>query len=165
MIFDARTKKTILPARKSTCVSLKFAFRCTSPIFREIGETGGNLAITALSYLKNFLLSFQLNLFKTPISRQDWPMILKLFLCYLLLFLNSWINGTKGDPAIHQPITALTMSLQRLELEPERVQSNRALSAPHTCIDPITPFQEMKVGRLVKLAVCGPSMGRRKANN
>jgi hypothetical protein len=23
----------------------------------------------------------------------------------------------------------------------------------------------MKVGRLVKLAVCGPSMGRRKANN
>jgi hypothetical protein len=30
---------------QTTCVSLKFAYRCTSPIFREIGETGGNLAI------------------------------------------------------------------------------------------------------------------------
>jgi hypothetical protein len=31
---------------QTTCVSLKFAYRCTSPIFREIGEIGGNLAIT-----------------------------------------------------------------------------------------------------------------------
>jgi hypothetical protein len=30
---------------QTTCVSLKFAYRCTSPIFREIGEIGGNLAI------------------------------------------------------------------------------------------------------------------------
>jgi hypothetical protein len=30
-----------------TCVSLKFAYRCASPILVEIGETGGNLAITA----------------------------------------------------------------------------------------------------------------------
>jgi hypothetical protein len=78
--------------------------------------------------------SFRLNLFKTPISRQDWPMILRLFLCYLLLFLNSWTNGTKGDPAIHQPITALTMSLQRLELEPERVQPQSSLiCTAHMC--------------------------------
>jgi hypothetical protein len=92
-------------------------------------------------------------------------MILKPFLCYVLLFLNSWINGTKGDPAIHQPITALTMSLNDWSSSQSEYNTNRALSAPHTCVDPITPFQEMKVGRLVKLAVCGPSMGRRKANN
>jgi hypothetical protein len=61
-------------------------------------------------------------------------MILKLFLCYLLLFLNSWINGTKGISAIHQPITTLTMSLQRLELEPERVQPQSSLiCTAHMC--------------------------------
>lgn len=27
------------------------------------------------------------------------------------------------------------------------------------------PFQEIKVGRLIKLAVCGPSMAQKKANN
>jgi hypothetical protein len=36
---------------QTTCVSLKFAYRRTSPIFREIGEIGGNLAINEYCFL------------------------------------------------------------------------------------------------------------------
>jgi hypothetical protein len=60
----------ILPARKSTCISLKFAFQYTLPIFREIGETGRKLAISYFRF--KFIRNKEvINIFKEPFTKSN----------------------------------------------------------------------------------------------